>query len=745
MDHSEETIGGQPIFSRDRAGSASRPVLRLVHELCPDWPAPEQRLTDDGGTVHVFNGPEGQELRIGAWDGGDTKIGLQVIPAGDYLATSAHGALIGKLGLNWLWSAEQEDERWTYRVTTTVSPEQIGGVRGTIFRDQLQHLLRWSSSLSPTQRRDDFDLGAARKKLGKLAEMLTPVVPWSGANVKGEPFRDWAAGAVQLLLSGVNLAVPAETHVEEALAAAILAEQLFNHGGQILGLVSQSSMTAGRVAQLATAAATLLVPARNLQMGSNTYQLGSEALNLLDCLTAEGTPAIFLGAMPELQRVFHGGQGTLDDPLKPAVSRPPEAPLDLVISFAVERECRKAGANGSQLQDDAEREVAEALSEHTAGFARRIVAQTATHVVLGKLGKHMAGNTDHFVSKLRGQNETLGGLSPRPRVRRSPWVHERLVARITDPGFLPYLEEHLLGQSTALQEFRDALIREVVTRPPHQPIRLSALGEPGTGKSRSAELLAQWLGIPYVKRDMTSFPSPEMAMTQLLGSAPGYVGSDQPGQLERAARHFEGAVMECSDLDHALPSVRSGVGDIFLSALETGEAQSGQGHMFSCADLIFFFTLNLPDGKDESMFQRTGFGKELTREEVRENIRRDLKHLVSGAFWSRMGDPILFTPLSGDARVEIVRRAMHDAVKTGLECLGATGARVEIGTDTAAAFLERRGTPRRGSGARELLELACTQASNAVVAFVQGGGAASDSAFELVVDADGKPSLCCKA
>ncbi len=746
MSYSEETMGGRPIFSQDSAASAVPRVIRLMRDLYPDWPAPEKRATDSGGALYVITGPEGQELRVGEADEGEANVGLQVTPAGQYLAASDYGALLAKLGRKWQWSAEKDQDRWVYRVTTCVSPEQVGGVRETIFRDQLQHLFAWAASLAPTKKTDDFDEEAARKQLGKLAEALSPIVPWSCGGPAGQELQNWATDAAQLLWSGVNLAVPAETAIEEALAAAALADRLYRDSGRPLGLASQSSLGAARLAQLAAAApVTIAVPARNLQMGSNPYQLGSEALNLLDCLTAEGTPAIFFGALPELQRVFHGGQGADNDPLQPAVCRPPELPLDTVIAFAVARECRKVKTGGPQFRDDVQREVTEALAGQPEGSGRRIVGQTTAHVVADKLKGGQAGSPREFVSKLGGLTETLGGLSRRPRVKRSPSVQQRLVERITHSDFLPFLETHLLGQSAALREFRMNLVREATTRPDHQPLRVSSLGEPGTGKSESLGLLARWLDMPYVNIDMASLPDPHMAMTQLLGSGTGFVGSDQAGRLERIARHFEGAVVECSDLDHAHPSVQSTVGDMFLSAFETGEAQSGQGHMFSCANLIFAFTLNLPDGKDERMYQRMGFGKSPTHEEVRKDVRRELKHLMSGAFWSRMGDPVLFAPLSVEVRAEIVRRAMFDAARMGLERLGVATARVEVLEATAAAILERNEAPGAGFGARGLLELARTQAACAVVAFVQNGGTGSSNDYELVIDADGQTVLRTKA
>jgi AAA domain (Cdc48 subfamily) len=734
MGQSEGTTGEPSRFNTHAGPSPLQCVVGLVQEVCPELGCPERRPTNDGGEVYDFTGPESLQLRVGGWGNDDVQLGIQVSPAGRYLDVGVYSELLNKLGKHWRWSAEKENDQWCWRVTTQISPDQIGGVRETVIRDQLAHLCAWVAKVLPTEK-PSFDEEALRKEYGKLTEVLSPILPWSCEDATGQLLQNWAAEAVQLLSSGINVAVPGATAVEQDLAAAVLADRLLGETGRSLGLVSRSSFNAERLAQLAAKApGTVAVAARILQMGSQTYQLGSESVNLLASLTAGGMPAVFLGTFSELQHVFHGGQGATNDPLQPAVCRLPELPLHVLIAFAVARECRKGSIPGAQFQKDALLEVAEALADMPQGNARRLVGQTATHVVCRKLKGRQIECPRRFVMALNDRAETLGGLSRRPRVKRSEAIQQRMLERITHPDFLPFLEEHLLGQGPALREFHMKLTREVATRPSHQPLRISSLGEPGTGKSRSLELLAEWLEVPYVNIDMASLSDPHMAMTQLLGSGTGFVGSDQAGRLEHIARHFEGVVAECSDMDHAHPSVQSAVGDLFLSVFETGEAQSGRGYMFSCANLIFGFTLNLPAGRDERMYLRRGFGKAPSHEQVQQDVRQELKRLMSGAFWSRMGDPILFAPLTGEVRVEIVRRALCDAANMGLARFGVAGAQVAVTEAVAERVMGESAAPGAGFGARGLLEMARGHAAQAVVSLFRTQSTTAARNFELIVN-----------
>jgi len=140
-------------------------------------------------------------------------------------------------------------------------------------------------------------------------------------------------------------------------------------------------------------------------------------------------------------------------------------------------------------------------------------------------------------------------------------------------------------------------------------------------------------------------------------------------------------VVEVSDLDHAPPDVRAGLPDLFLQALETGEAQATSGTMFSCANLIFAFTMNLPDGKDEGVQKAIGFQKPPSTKTIQKDIVAEIKQLLSGAFLSRIGTPVFFRSLDGDALGIILEKAMRRAILSAANRLGISikGVRLEDG------------------------------------------------------------------
>ena len=187
------------------------------------------------------------------------------------------------------------------------------------------------------------------------------------------------------------------------------------------------------------------------------------------------------------------------------------------------------------------------------------------------------------------------------------------------------------------------------------------------------------------------------------------MGSYQSGRLEQAAKHHSGVVIEVSDLDHANPSARSYLADLFLQVLEVGEATSATGATFSCANAIFAFTLNLPNGMDELVRRGIGFENAPNRNHIAGKVATEIKGILSSAFLSRVGRPILFDPLSGEILGRIIELAIEASIPTAAARLGQPVAGIEVVPGTgmklmsSLSFLHHlfRSAPAHSGGAIE--------------------------------------------
>jgi ATP-dependent Clp protease ATP-binding subunit ClpC len=302
------------------------------------------------------------------------------------------------------------------------------------------------------------------------------------------------------------------------------------------------------------------------------------------------------------------------------------------------------------------------------------------------------------------------------------------------PGLLDHLRHSLISQDVALAEFADRMRTEALTRPDHQPIRCSLVGTAATGKTQCVAQTAQYIGVPYVNVDAASMPDFYTASAQLLGSGRGIVNSHQSGRLEQIAKHHIGAILEISDIDHAPDSVRGPLGDLFLQMLESGEAQSASGAMFSVSNVVFVFTMNLPGGEDESARRSIGFARQLDRRDIRERMVESLKHSFSAAFLSRLGLPIIFDPLGEDDVAVLVERTIQAAANSALDRLGVRPRSLATACGTGSEVMGNFASNLLSFGARAVLEHGRDLAAAAVVA-AQSSADLSDK--DLVLTANG--------
>jgi ATP-dependent Clp protease ATP-binding subunit ClpA len=413
--------------------------------------------------------------------------------------------------------------------------------------------------------------------------------------------------------------------------------------------------------------------------------------------------------------------------------------MEWLVRFTVREEGIRAGGLSAKQEKDICNNILREISGLNEIKAGKILVALASRCVMVARGAGQAHlpSLGEFVNNLTICSETLGGIPVQASGMRLSQVTENFSSRLTSPDMLRFFKEHLVGQDHALDLLSKRLSTEALTRSLSQPLRYCAQGTPGNGKSESAMLLARYLGIPYVNIDAASIPNIHTASTQFFGSARGLVGSYRAGRLEEIAREHRGAVVEISDLDHALPNVRGPMADLFLQILESGQAQAANGARFSCANLIFAFTINLPGGKDHAVRKQFGFGAGLDEDEVKIKVNRAIGELFSSAFLSRIGEPILFAELDEMALATVIERATVQALDSAMERLGFVGCSISIKPETGLALLKR--TMDRPENARACMEVGRNAAVEAISGIVSSTGFAGQKLMASCKD-DGR--LC---
>ena len=558
----------------------------------------------------------------------------------------------------------EEADKTTLWAEIKIRAAPMSIARENVFLDELDRLEKMARLLQleiPVAE----EHAALETKYKDIRDRIEPVLPLrSDLILQNKGLLSWAEEIQDVLSSGTSVAVESGCTVTLDFMLAVMAAVAAKRG-ETYGKFIQATLDIKKLVDLTKASpGIVIIPAVCISMNTGVYDVANETRVMLNSLAAFLKPVVFIGKQAELQAVFSGGQGGGNDPLAPVVRHAPEIPVEKLVHYSIVSAGKQIGGISRSSEEELADQVSVSLSDLDPVEQKRLLQITARKTVSdwARGNKTDQNGCKKFIARIGEQSETFGGLSPRPRALRSPLVQERFNELAGDPAFNAYFKKHLLAQDLAVDELCNRLVSEVLTRPPHQPIRFCAEGTPATGKSEFCVLLARRLAVPYVNIDAASMPDYHMAVTQLLGSGRGFVGSQQAGRLEQIAKHHAGAVVEVSDLDHAPADVRAGLPDLFLQTLETGEAQAASGAMFSCSNLIFGFTMNLPGGMDEAVQKGIGFQKRPSRRAIQKDVIAEMKRLLSGAFLSRIGTPILFQPLDGNALASILEKAMRQAV-----------------------------------------------------------------------------------
>ncbi|BBO80665.1 hypothetical protein DSCO28_12310 [Desulfosarcina ovata subsp. sediminis] len=556
-------------------------------------------------------------------------------------------------------------------------------------------------------------------------EYLNPVYPCGADEINGLPtMTDWAQENYDLLAARCSVAIVSPDSVLTDFGLAIMAF-VFLKKGSSLGRFVQTQLTTQLLLEMANKApGIIVVPADRLTMGTNPYSMGRDVQSLFSSLKSMGRTVLFTGTFNELRTALGRGQGGKSDPLEPVVRHIPGIPMETLAQFAVRSEARRYGGLSRSDERKLAKEISDVLAKDRRSAQHRLLSNLVSWTMAEQSkGRAIAsGSLRTFLGRLQKPTETLGGLGHRPKTERAPHVQRHFLKVLDDPGLIAFFRSRILGQDRALEQIIGRLLEMVTAEQKlYRPLCYLAQGTTGTGKSESARLLARALGIPLHTINVASMKIPEMANTRLYGSSPGFVGSYESGILEKLAKEHLGVVVEVMDLDHAPPEHRSGIADEFLQVLDDGVAESGSGTIFSCANLIFAFTSNLPEGRDEKLRRSMGFGESPSLDQIESDVRKEVKSLFSPAFLGRVGDPILFGELDHETLAIILEKAVATTIRTIADRHGEAIGQVVLENGLGMAVVSSSRLARAVLGARSFMDLGRSLGAKAYRQFRHSG------------------------
>jgi hypothetical protein len=591
-----------------------------------------------------------------------------------------------------------------YAVAIKVNCEQPLGItrRGQLI-EKIKSIAEFTKYLQEAVAKPSKDYASLLESYKSVSGLVNPVMPLGEGFVIPQTMNAKAKEVTQLLKAGISIAITYQQKITSDFFLAILSKMLSKQGQTIGYYIESSLLTRGVPEVLEKAPGFLAVPSIVLSNGSNAYERGSEIESMMNQISRNGKPIVFLGTYSEHQGIFGSGQGIAPNPLMPVVVRSTmDVAPDQLVAFAAEQE-KLAGFGVTDA----------ALKEITATVMQLISSGDLNganiDLIRSLVRSRIAGKDEltAFFKTLTAKKESFRGLNVFSRHNRNAAIQQRMLNALLSGSLIPFLSTNLVGQEAAIAEFDARLRTDVMCRSQHQPIRVLLQGIPGTGKSQVCELLAKYLDVPHVMIDTASLQSQHNASSLLLGSGRGIVMSHMPGKLETIAQHHDGVVVEIADLDHCIPEVRGFLGDLFLHILETGLAQTATGETISCSQVVFIFTINLPRGMDSQVLKKgLGFNATVNAAEILSRTMKEIKAMFSGAFVSRVGLPVLFKAFTEDDKADIMEMAIARNATTSLENILVSTREIVVVSGTGKKFLERIHRLDSSLGARIIYDLA---------------------------------------
>lgn len=177
------------------------------------------------------------------------------------------------------------------------------------------------------------------------------------------------------------------------------------------------------------------------------------------------------------------------------------------------------------------------------------------------------------------------------------------------------------------------------------------VGKSGVGKTALATALAETLlgsEDNVIRLDMTGFSEPHSVST-LLGSPPGYVGSEEePAWLEQLKKN-PSAVLVLDELEKAHPQVMK----VFLRAFDEGEIVDARGNEYSLANVTVIATSNAHVDTEGG-----GFGFHASEHDEHREWVTGLQAYFPPEFINRFDEIVPFDPLTAADLGIIVREKL---------------------------------------------------------------------------------------
>ena len=197
------------------------------------------------------------------------------------------------------------------------------------------------------------------------------------------------------------------------------------------------------------------------------------------------------------------------------------------------------------------------------------------------------------------------------------------------------------------------------------------LGPTGVGKTELSKALAEVMfgsDKDLIRIDMSEYME-QYAVSKIIGSAPGYIGYEEGGQLSEKVRRQPYSVVLFDEIEKAHPDVFN----ILLQILDEGHITDSQGHKVNFKNTVIIMTSNV--GAQKIIAPKTlGFAPKPTQEQdyerMKSGVMEEVKKIFRPEFINRIDEIRVFHPLTKEEMGRITNLLASDLISRAKDQLG---------------------------------------------------------------------------
>lgn len=262
------------------------------------------------------------------------------------------------------------------------------------------------------------------------------------------------------------------------------------------------------------------------------------------------------------------------------------------------------------------------------------------------------------------------------------------------------LKARVFGQDRAVDLVVRAVRRaRVGLNPADKPVGSFLFAGPtGVGKTELTKGLAEELGIPLLRYDMSEYKVRE-ALSRLIGASPGYAGHKDGGGLVAAVQRTPHCVLLLDEIEKAHPDVH----DVLLQVMDYATLTDSMEVKADFSNVVLVMTTNA--GADLASVKMIGFSKDVGS--ARKDLgRRGVEEAFAPEFRNRLTAVVDFESLSPAVMTLVARKELEKLVERS----AAAGLPVEFSDDAVGRLAEKGFDPLMG--ARPLVRVIADEISD---------------------------------